>query len=207
MAIGEKNTPLPSAFPRPPPKVGAPLSPLSAASPATLLSLIRASGHSHSHLPSPTADASEWADFTLAFPGRWSSAVSGLHFVDSCCDAAAVAKVSTVGGTRPHACTICDDRFASAKALSQHMRMQHGRKCLQRLLVTSGPLASLAAPFLGAVFVSCHICAIRAGPSAGATCAACCFDAASRGIWRGADKGGHVSQIFGFWAHWPSPSQ
>ena len=88
----------------------------------------RASGHSHSHRPSPTADASAWADFILASPGRWSSAVSGLHFVDSCCDAAAVAKVSTVGGTRPHACTICDGRFASAKALSQHMRMQHGRK-------------------------------------------------------------------------------
>ncbi|CAK0802742.1 unnamed protein product, partial [Prorocentrum cordatum] len=85
-----------------------------------------------SHLPCPTAGASTWTEFTLASPGRWSSAVSAFHFVDSCCDAAAAAPASTAGGTRPHVCAICDSRFASAKALSQHMRMKHGQKCLQR---------------------------------------------------------------------------
>ncbi|CAK0891389.1 unnamed protein product, partial [Prorocentrum cordatum] len=113
-----------------------------------------------SHLPCPTAGASIWTEFILASPGRWSGAVNALHFVDSCCDAAAAAPASTAGGTRPHVCAICDSRFASAKALSQHMRIKHGQKCLQRFWAPAGATCLACGTSFGLRLLS-HLCDSR----------------------------------------------
>ena len=90
---------------------------------------------------------------------RWSQAVNALHFEDSCCESAA-APSQGGGGTRPFACHIA--AFATAKARDQHLRIQHGVRCLQRSFAP----ASAVCPVCGTQFGSrlrllAHLCDSR----------------------------------------------